>query len=214
MIKLQDGDATVNTKVREVKSGTLKGFCIENGMLYHVKTNNKSYDSEFGKRLVIPGALVSTVLTNCHDEASGAHQSERKTWLKISARYYWDHMRRDIRKWCKSCKICAAKKPPALHKPTLHPITHPNKAFDTVGVDSIGPLPITENGNKYILVFTDYATRWVEAFPTKDMEAKTVAKIFFDEIVCRHGAPKELLSDQGRNFLSEIVKETCEFLRN
>jgi len=150
MIKLQDGDATVNTKVREVKSGTLKGFCIENGMLYHVKTNKKSYDSEFGKRLVIPRALVSTVLTNCHDEASGAHQSERKTWLKISARYYWDHMRRDIRKWCKSCKICAAKKPPAPHKPTLHPITHPNKAFDTVGVDSIGPLPITENGNKYI----------------------------------------------------------------
>ena len=60
-------------------------------------------------------------------------------------------------------------------------------------------------------MITDYATRWVEAFPTKDRKATTVAKILVDEIICRHGAPRELLSDRGQEFLSNLVAEVCEY---
>jgi hypothetical protein len=47
-----------------------------------------------------------------------------------------------------------------------------------VGVDIMGPLAETKEGNKYIIVFMDYLTRWPEAFAMPDQSAKTVARIF------------------------------------
>ena len=46
-------------------------------------------------------------------------------------------------------------------------------------------------------VFVDYFTKWPEAFAIPDQKAETIAKLFTEQIVCRHGIPKELLSDRG-----------------
>lgn len=54
----------------------------------------------------------------------------------------------------------------------------------------------TNEGHKYVLVITDYATRWVEAFHTRDTKASTVAKILINEVISRHSAPKEMLADR------------------
>ena len=74
-------------------------------------------------------------------------------------------------------------------------------------------LPVTEAGNKYVVVFADYLTKWVEAFAVKDQSAETIAHLLVEEIFCRHGAPQQLLSDRGANFLSELVSEICKILR-
>jgi hypothetical protein len=79
--------------------------------------------------------------------------------------------------------------------------------MERLGVDFIGPLPETKSGNKYILLFIDHFTKWVEAVPTSNQEATTVVEHLISEIICRHGTPKELLSDRGAQFLSELVKE-------
>ena len=63
------------------------------------------------------------------------------------------------------------------------------------------------------MVVTDYGSRWAEAFPTKDQKTTTVAKILIEEIICRYGAPKEILSDQGKNFLANLIKNICEYFR-
>lgn len=62
-------------------------------------------------------------------------------------------------------------------------------------------------------MFTDYLTKWVEAFPMRDTKAETVAKIFINEIITRHSAPSKLLSDQGQNFLSNLIKSICEYFK-
>ena len=82
-----------------------------------------------------------------------------------------------------------------------------------IGIDFVGPLPKTENGNQWLLVITDYATRWVEAFPTRDSKARTVAEILIKQIIARYGAPKKLLSDRGRNFLADLIYQVCELYR-
>ena len=80
-----------------------------------------------------------------------------------------------------------------------------------VTVDILGPLPETERGkSKYILVFGDYFTRWMEAFPMPNMEAETVARTLFAEIFSRFGCPRILHSDQGRQFESALFKALCE----
>ena len=73
-------------------------------------------------------------------------------------------------------------------------------------------LILSEKGNKHIIVISDYLTRWPEAFAVPSADAKTVAKLLYDEIICRHSCPRVLQSDRGANFLSRVVRETCRFM--
>jgi len=64
----------------------------------------------------------------------------------------------------------------------------------------VGPIfPPTEKGNKYILTMMDYATRYPEAVPLKDIQAKMVAEALLN-MFTRVGVPKEIPSDQGSQF--------------
>ena len=72
--------------------------------------------------------------------------------------------------------------------------------------------PLTQRGNKYVVVFMDYFTKWVEAYAVPDQQAQTVARLLVENIVCRHGVPQELLSDRGSNFLSDLMLEVCSLL--
>ena len=58
-----------------------------------------------------------------------------------------------------------------------------------MATDILGPLPETENGNKYVLLISNYFTKWVEAVATPDQTAVTVASVLVEEVVCRFGAP-------------------------
>ena len=52
----------------------------------------------------------------------------------------------------------------------------------------------------------------MEAFAVPDQRADTIAKLFVEHVVCRHGVPEELLSDRGANFLSDLIKSVCDIL--
>src|SRR5690349_14008883 len=74
----------------------------------------------------------------------------------------------------------------------------------------VGPLPVTAKGNRFILVATDYLTKWPEARPVPDASAATAANFVYEHIFSQHGAPKELLSDRGTNFLNQLLAEMCK----
>ena len=84
---------------------------------------------------------------------------------------------------------------------------------DRVAIDVLGPLPVSESGNRYILIAMDYFAKWQEAYALPNQEAKTVAKVLVDQFVSRFGAPAQLHSDQGRNFESQVFTEMCKVLR-
>ena len=67
-----------------------------------------------------------------------------------------------------------------------------------VAMDILGPLPMTDRGNRYVLVVTDYSTKWMEAYPMANMEAGTVVGIFVHHFVSHFGVPDNLHTDQGR----------------
>ena len=204
----------LSDKIRNTKpNGKSHRYKLTDGILFCLKEQRKNYESEEVWRLVIPEGLKESVLKSCHDDISGAHLGINKTYKKISHRFFWHGMKKDVRNWISSCLVCIGKKNPQSQQIPIHSITHPDKPFDLVGIDFIGPLTETNNGNKHILVFTDYATRWVEAFATKDQKAMTVAKILIEEIISRHSAPASLLSDKGRNFLSDVISEVCQYFR-
>ena len=77
--------------------------------------------------------------------------------------------------------------------------------------DILGPLERNEMGNKYILVVCDHFTKCAEAFPLKTMTAEEVAsKLML--VICKHGVPDAILSDQGSNFQSYLIAELWELL--
>ena len=80
--------------------------------------------------------------------------------------------------------------------------------FLRVAVDLVGLIqPTTERGHRYILVLVDYATRYPEAVPMKTIEAEAVAEKLLG-IYSRLGFPKEVLTDQGSQFVAGIMKES------
>lgn len=92
----------------------------------------------------------------------------------------------------------------------LQPITTV-ETFDRLAVD-ISELTTTSCGNKYVLVLTDYFSRWVEAFPMKDYTAATVARIIVEEVFCRYGLPAHLHSDNSQPFSSKLMEKVNQLL--
>jgi hypothetical protein len=84
--------------------------------------------------------------------------------------------------------------------------------FKRIAIDFVGSVPHSENTNRYILACIDHATRYPEAIPFKTQDAETVANALLN-IFSRMGVPQEILSDQGTNFISDLMTELCRFLK-
>jgi transposase InsO family protein len=80
-------------------------------------------------------------------------------------------------------------------------------------MDILGPFPTTVMANKYILSIVDRFTAWIEAFPLADTSTPIIAEKFVAEIICRHGVPNEVLTDNGTNFVSNAMQQVCEMLK-
>ncbi|PIK62874.1 hypothetical protein BSL78_00208 [Apostichopus japonicus] len=121
-------------------------------------------------------------------------------------------MRRDIEDWCRRCELCSRRKPPTPRSKAPMEIVKAGEPMQRVAIDVLGPLPETYNGNKYILVVADYFTKWTEAYPIPNQEAKTVASELVTNFIARFGVPQIIHSDQGSNFESELFGELCKCL--
>ena len=83
--------------------------------------------------------------------------------------------------------------------------------FQCVSMDTMGPFPRTTNGNRYILVFVDYLSRYTKIVPVKDRTSTSVAEALKHRIITPHGCPQTLLSDNALEFTSELFRRLCEF---
>ena len=84
--------------------------------------------------------------------------------------------------------------------------------MEQMAIDIPGPLLETPRKNKFILVVSDYFTKWIESYPMPNQEASTVAEKLVSEFICHFGVPRQLHSDQGTNFESKVFAEVCKLL--
>ena len=83
--------------------------------------------------------------------------------------------------------------------------------FDRIDIDVLGPFPKSQRDNKYIVVVSDYFTKYPEAFAVPNQQATTIAKLLVG-VICKHGCPSKILTDRGANFTCELIKELCWLL--
>jgi len=137
--------------------------------------------------LMPPTCDHEQLFKEAHSGSFGTHLREAKVHGELSKHYWWPKMRSDIRKWSNGWLVCATHQPNRATHPPLNPIPVEGP-FHCVGVDVIQFLK-SQSGNRYAIVFSNYLTKWPEVFTTKDQTALTIAELFVEEIVCRHGVP-------------------------
>ena len=184
---------------------------VEEGVL------KRRYDNTSGKsswlQLVLPQLLREEVLQELHAGALEGHLGEEKLLGKVKERFYWPGMQQDARDWCRTCEFCATRK--TAPKRNCAPLQTIKAGFpmQVVAADILGPLPESEAGNSYVLVASDYFTKWMEAYAIPNQEAFTVAWKLTDEMFCRFSPPDQLHSDQGKQFEAEVPQEICRIFK-
>jgi hypothetical protein len=109
--------------------------------------------------LVLPKCQVKEVLQEIHGGTSGAHFGVNKTLGKIRERFYRLNARDDIDSWCRKCATYAASKGPRTRSRGLMKQYNVGALFERIAFDIAGPFPVTDSGNKYIMVVMDYFSK-------------------------------------------------------
>ncbi|XP_065901363.1 uncharacterized protein [Dysidea avara] len=197
--------------IRDMRERSPKQFVEQDGLLYHVWTPKKK-SGEAVEQLVLPEQFHQIVCKLAHTIPLAGHLGRDKTVKRISRRFFWPALFRDVADYCRRCPECQRTAKGSHRRVPLIPPPIMKEPFERIALDIIGPLPRSRRGNQHILVVCDYATRYPEAMPLRSIDAGTVAEHLI-QLFARVGIPREILSDQGTNFMSQLLKELYNLLR-
>ena len=148
-------------------------------------------------QLVVPQSLRHQMFTHTHAGPLAAHLGSQRMLAQLRRLYYWPGMRRDIDAWCRQCEGCAISRgPPSRPHGHLRKVST-GAPMDLVAIDILSRLPATPDGYKYLLLATDYYSKWLEAVSLCDAEAHTCLHALYSAFFSRFGLPRQLHSDQG-----------------
>ena len=143
------------------------------------------------------------ILKAFHDEPCGGNFSNRRTGHKaLRMGYYWLTLFRDAKTYVHSCDSCQRMGQPnrldQMHLQTQLVVG----PFDRWALDFIGPIIPHSKQKAYILVYTNYMTKWVEAVALAKANDQVVIDFLYSEIFTHFGVPKEVVTDGGPQFMS------------
>ena len=159
-------------------------------------------------QIIIPQKYRETVLSLAHDTPMAGHMGVGKTHRRVLQYFYWPGISRDIKQYCRSCRVCQSVGKPNQNPAVapLKPISVAGEPFSHVIIDCVGPLPKTREGNQYLLTIMCGNTRFPEAFPLWNIKAPKIVKALI-KFFTLFGLPQSVQSDQGSNFMSGLFQE-------
>lgn len=196
---LDDGTLpeTLSDSDREKVTSEASKYHLENETLYYLSGD---------KKIPYVPLFARADLTAKYHSSFG-HLSGSEIYGIMVSRCYWPSMKKDVQEWIATCPKCQLSAGDRKTQPTepLHPL-HPLPAFHRWGLDFIGPLPKSKQGNKYVLVGIDHTTKWPVVRAVKTCDAQTVAEFLKNDIFLQFGCPSEIISDRGAAFRDSSLK--------
>ena len=160
-------------------------------------------------RPYIPEQFRRTVFQNLH---RFSHPGVKATRRLVASKFIWPSMNTDVGKWTRDCLDCQRSKVQTHVRPAIGEIPMPERRFQHVHIDLVGPLP-SSKGHTYLFTMIDRFSRWPEVFPLTDITTKSCVRAFIEGWVSRFGAPSLVTSDRGAQFVSQVWRGVCEILQ-
>ena len=182
---------------------------FKDGVLY--RTWIEKVGGRHRELIVLPERLRNGPLRKLHDDKVAGHFGLIKTYLRIRERYFWVGFKIYVENWCRRCPVCVQKNKPSTSTHAPMKVYIVGAPMERVALDILGPLPLSEKGNKYILCAGDYFTKWVWAVALPNQEARTIAVALIENVFTLFGLPRIIHTDQGRNFESILFHELCQY---
>ena len=198
---------------KQMKNGARCKYEAKGGLLYRIFKQRKGAEDHETRQVVVPAGARKRVMELAHEAIVGGHLSTKKTFDRISNSFYWPGIDGDVRRYCRSCDKCQRMIPKGrVSKVPLGTMPVIEEPFRRMAMDLIGPIsPTSDGGNRFILTMVDYATRYPEAVALPSIDTERVAEAML-EVFSRVGFPSEVLSDNGSQFTSGLMKAVSRLL--
>lgn len=159
-------------------------------------------------KIVVPQALIPMIFQYYHCSVFGAHVGSFRTLQRIRTHFTYAGMASDVKRRVKACEICCLSKPAQNTRVGFLSSKVPSRPMEKMHIDFVGPLPRSKLGNQFLLTCSDYFSKFVWLFPIRQATSVIAIKEL-KGIFQSFGFPESLVSDQGRQFTSDIFENFC-----
>ncbi|XP_037359048.1 protein NYNRIN isoform X2 [Talpa occidentalis] len=213
LLALQRSDSTLADVIATLQAGQK----LPSSSPFSSAFNSLSLDKESGllmfkgeKRArvwVVPRQLRRDLIFSVHDLPMGAHQRPEETYKKLRLLGWWPGMQEHVRDYCRSCLFCIPRNLVGNELKVIESLwpLRSTAPWANLQIEVVGPVTISEEGHKHVLIVADPNTRWVEAFPLKPYTHTAVAQVLLQHVFARWGVPIRLEAAQGPQFARHVL---------
>ena len=168
-----------------------KVYSMRNGVLYRVMPNGSS-------RVCPPIASRAALVVDTH--ARCGHFGMHRTEHQLQAGFWWAGMRGDVRQVVSNCEACSQMGASfGRQGKELQPLSIEGYMYRW-GCDLAGPFERSALGNEYAMIAIEYFSKQIEIIAIPNKTAEVTAAAFLSHVICRYGAPAEVVTDGGSEF--------------
>lgn len=193
--KLGIGDNSFN----EIEKARIKTF------LMYVNDKIEEIIFAYDPIQILTDEQVDAIIKENHNDVSG-HLGIQKTYAKIKERFKIPHLFSKVEEFIKNCVASQKQKLVRIRTKEISVIPQtPTEPNEKIAMDIIGPMPKTKRGNQYILSIHDDLTKYLILIPLKTQRTESIIDALLNHYIYIFSAPKTILTDQGQNFISELM---------
>lgn len=203
-------DGWLKKMIKSVKDCPLKyrEWRVSGGKLFkHVKPDFPSLGNPMENwKVVLPKPARLEGIKEAHEPSLAGHSGVFKTFSRVASKFYWPGMRNDISRFVRNCAICA------LYKPNLRPVDglsfhpKPSKPWEVISSDLVGPFPRSTKGYSYVLVITDYLTKFPIVVPIRQATSIAIVREIEEKVFLLFGVPRIFICDNGAQYRSKLIR--------
>ncbi|GMF50461.1 unnamed protein product [Phytophthora fragariaefolia] len=167
-----------------------------------------------GKRVILPAVYWTLAFKEAHDSIWAGHLRGPQTLERLQRMYWWPHMKEAVHSWVSACQDCGSRKAkPQTAVPPLRSV-RTGDVRDRWAIDVAGPLPVTEQGNRYVIAAVEYTTRYAVAEAVPEHTAKAIPRFLMHKVMLVYGPMREIMTDCAMEFGSQATTELLELMQS
>ena len=186
---------------------------IKDGLLYAHRPNkwiDPLMEDLDAWKLLLPLANRENTLRESHYSPQAGHLGIEKSYARLATHYYWPGCYYDTCCFVRACQECQRHKNSQALPAGLMSDRNIEGPWVCVSGDIMGPKPPSKKGFRYIIVFQDLFTKYVELRALRRADAKSVTEAFDELVVNRWGCPRYFITDNGTEFANKVVTARLE----